>query len=152
MSIKIIAQNKKARFNYSIIETFEAGLSLKGTEVKSLRKHLCSLNEAYVSFKKNEAYLQESHIPIYELVSSLQNHEPKRLRKLLLHREELNRIYGTMREKGLSCVPLKIYFKKSKIKVEIALVKGKKKSDKRDVIKKREANRLIERRLKHSKK
>lgn len=152
MGIKIIAQNKKARFQYSILETFEAGLSLQGTEVKSLRLHSCQLQEAYVAFVKDEAYLQKAYIAPYKEASFHHNHDPERLRKLLLHREELNKIYGKMREKGLSCVPLKMYFKRAKVKVELALVRGKQKRDKRQDIKTREVNRVMQRRLRMSRK
>ena len=149
--MKIISDNKKARFNYHIIDTYEAGLVLEGSEVKSLRAGQCSLKDSYVSFRGQEAFLQNAHISVYK-ASSYNNHSPERLRKLLLHRHELNQIYGALREKGLSCVPLKIYFKKGKVKVELGLGKGKKTIDKREAIKRRQENREMQYQLRHSKK
>lgn len=149
MGIKIIANNKKARFDYTVVETFEAGLSLRGSEVKSLRDGACNLKDSYVAFKGDEAYLQKAHITEFK-ASSYNNHEPERMRKLLLHKKELNKIYANMREKGYSCVPLKIYFKGGRVKLEIALVKGKKQHDKRQDIKEKSAKRDIQRQLKHN--
>ena len=123
MGIKIIANNKKARFDFSVVETFEAGLSLVGSEVKSLRAGNCNLKDSYIAFKGHEAFLQNAHIPEYT-ASSYNNHTPERLRKLLMHKNELVKIFSNIKEKGYSCVPLKIYFKGGKIKLEIALVKG----------------------------
>jgi len=147
MGIKIIANNKKARFDYTLVETFEAGLSLRGSEVKSLRDGSCNLKDSYISFKGHEAFLQKAHISEFK-ASSYNNHEPERNRKLLLHKTELNKIYANMREKGYSCVPLKIYFKGGRVKLEIALVKGKKQHDKRQDIKEKSAKRDIQRQLK----
>lgn len=147
MSVKVVAENRKARFDYHIVETFEAGLALRGSEVKSLRNGACQLKDSYVAFVGEEAFLQNAHISEYKQ-SSYNNHEPERKRKLLLHRKELDRLYGAMREKGFSCVPLKVYFKDGRAKVEIALVKGKQKSDKRDSIKTRDASREMEKALK----
>ncbi|RME15354.1 MAG: SsrA-binding protein SmpB [Bdellovibrio sp.] len=147
--IKIVAENRKARHDYEIIETFEAGLALTGSEVKSLRAGSCQLKDAYVAFKGNEAYLQKAHISEYK-ASSYNNHHPERLRKLLLHKHELEKIHGATREKGYSCVPLKVYFKKGWAKVQIALVRGKKRQDKRQTIKKKEAQREMQRQLKKS--
>jgi len=146
MSIKIITDNKKARFDYEILETFEAGLVLTGSEVKSLRDSQASLKDSYVAFRGHEAFLQKAHIAVYQ-ASSYNNHEPERLRKLLLHEHELTKINAAITEKGLTCVPLKIYFKKGIAKVEIALARGKKKGDKRQTIKSREADRDIQRGL-----
>ena len=147
--IKIIADNKKARFEYEILETFEAGLALMGSEVKSLRVNTCTLKDAYVSFRGNEAFLQNAHIPVYT-ASSYNNHEPERLRKLLLHEHEIKKIMVATTEKGLACVPLKIYFKKGLAKVELAIGRGKKKGDKRQAIKSREADREVQRGLRRS--
>jgi SsrA-binding protein len=138
MSILIVQENKKARFDYDIIEKYEAGLVLRGSEVKSLRNRDVQLKDSYISFQKDEAFLQNAHIAEYKS-SSYNNHTPERLRKLLLSRKELDEIYGALREKGYSCVPLKIYFKKGKAKLEIALVKGRKAHDKREAIKRRDA-------------
>lgn len=146
MSIKIIAENRKARFDYTIVETYEAGLVLTGSEVKSLRNAQCQLKDSYVAFRGHEAYLQNAHIGVYQ-ASSYNNHEPERLRKLLLNHSELHKIFAATTEKGLSCVPLKMYFKKGIAKVEIALAKGKKKGDKRESIKTRDTNREIQRSL-----
>ena len=149
MGIKIIANNKKARFDYTIIEVYEAGLSLRGSEVKSLRAGSCNLKDSYIAFKGHEAYLQKAHISEFK-ASSYNNHEPERNRKLLLHKHELEKIYANMREKGYSCVPLKIYFKSGRIKLEIALVKGKKQHDKRQDIKEKASKRDIQRQLKRN--
>lgn len=137
MSILIIQENKKARFDYIIVETYEAGLQLMGSEVKSLRNKDVQLKDSYISFRGDEAFLQNAHIAEYK-ASSYNNHAPERLRKLLLNRKELDEIFGALKEKGYSCVPLKIYFKNGRAKVEIALVKGKKTHDKREAIKKRD--------------
>lgn len=149
MSIKIIAENKKARFDYTIVETYEAGLVLTGSEVKSLRNAQCNLKDSYISFRGHEAFLQNAHISVYQ-ASSYNNHEPERLRKLLLHEHELNKIFAATTEKGLACIPLKLYFKKGRAKVEIALGKGKKKGDKRESIKSRESDREIQRSLRRT--
>jgi len=140
MNILIVAENRKARHDYEILETFEAGMALMGSEVKSLRDRQVQLKDSYVVFKGHEAYLQNAHIAEYKS-SSYNNHAPERLRKLLLHRHELNKIYGGLREKGLTCVPLKIYFKNGRAKVELAMAKGRKTHDKRQAIKKRDETR-----------
>jgi SsrA-binding protein len=124
------------------VETYEAGLALTGSEVKSLRDRNVQLKDSYIAFVGDEAFLQNAHISVYKN-SSYNNHDPERLRKLLLHRKELAHLYGALREKGLSCVPLKIYFKSGRAKLEIALVKGKKAHDKRDSIKQRDSDRQI---------
>lgn len=139
MSILIIQENKKARFDYDIIETFEAGLMLTGSEVKSLRDKNVQLKDSYISFRGKEAFLQNAHISEYK-ASSYNNHTPERLRKLLMNRHELDQISEALEERGLSCVPLKIYFKKGRAKLEIALVKGRKSHDKREAIKKRDVD------------
>lgn len=141
-NILIIQENKKARFDYTIVETFEAGLMLMGSEVKSLRNKDVQLKDSYITFKGDEAFLQNAHIAEYK-ASSYNNHAPERLRKLLLNRKELDEIFGALREKGYSCVPLKIYFKNGRAKLEIALVKGKKTHDKREAIKKRDVSDQI---------
>ncbi|UOE99843.1 SsrA-binding protein SmpB [Bdellovibrio reynosensis] len=149
MSILIIQENKKARFDYTIVETYEAGLMLMGSEVKSLRNKDVQLKDSYISFKGDEAFLQNAHIAEYK-ASSYNNHAPERLRKLLLNRKELDEIFGALREKGYSCVPLKIYFKDGRAKLEIALVKGKKTHDKREAIKKRDVSDHIRSSLRRS--
>ncbi len=147
MGIKIITDNKKARFDYEIVEKFEAGLVLTGSEVKSIRDGAVNLKDSYISFRNGEAFLQNAHISVYT-ASSYNNHEPERLRKLLMHREELDKIMGRVQEKSLSCVPLKMYFKNGRIKIEIGLGRGKKKHDKRQSIRKKESDRELSRALK----
>jgi SsrA-binding protein len=144
MSIKIITENRKAFFDYMMIETYEAGLVLTGSEVKSLRDGQVNLKDSYIAFRGHEAYLQNAHIGVYQ-ASSYNNHIPERVRKLLLNSVELKKIAAAITEKGLSCVPLKMYFKKGRAKVEIAIAKGKKKGDKRQAIKSRESDREIQR-------
>jgi SsrA-binding protein len=138
--MKIVAENKKARHDFEILETFEAGLVLTGSEVKSIRGGTVNLKDSYVSFRGDEAFLQNAHIGVYK-ASSYNNHDPERLRKLLLNRNELNKIFGKMRERGLSCIPLKMYFKDGRVKIEIALCKGKKFHDKREAIKEKDVKR-----------
>ncbi|MGZ3772791.1 MAG: SsrA-binding protein SmpB [Pseudobdellovibrionaceae bacterium] len=149
MSILIVQENKKARFDYTIVETYEAGLVLTGSEVKSLRNKEVQLKDSYISFRGNEAFLQNAHIAEYR-ASSYNNHAPERLRKLLLNRKELEEIYGALREKGYSCIPLKIYFKNGRAKLEIGLAKGKKTHDKREAIKKRDVSDQIRSSLRRS--
>lgn len=149
MGILIIQENRKARFDYEIVETLEAGLVLQGSEVKSLRDHQVQLKDSYVSFRGAEAFLQNAHIAVYK-ASSYNNHEPERLRKLLLHRNQLDRMFALMREKGLTCVPLKIYFKDGRVKVELALVKGRKAHDKREAVKTRDVKAQLQQTLRKS--
>jgi SsrA-binding protein len=144
---KVAATNRKAYHDYYIQETLEAGISLLGTEVKSLREGRLSLKESYVVIKDNEAFLLNCHISPYSH-GNLQNHDPLRTRKLLLHRKEISRLWGALTQKGLTLLPLKIYFKKGKAKVEIGLAKGKREYEKRDTIKEKESRREIERHLK----
>lgn len=146
----MIQDNRKARFDYEILETFEAGLALTGSEVKSLREKNVQLKDSYIAFQGSEAFLQNAHIAEYKM-GSYNNHAPERRRKLLLHRQELEQIYSSLREKGLSCVPLKIYFKNSRVKVEIALVRGRKVHDKRQAIKKRDVQNQLRQTMRHSK-
>jgi SsrA-binding protein len=138
----LITENKKARFDYSVSETFEAGLVLTGSEVKSLRKGDVNLKDSYVAFKSGEAYLQNAHISVYK-ASSYMNHLPERHRKLLLNKTQLMKIERAIQEKGFTCVPLRMYFLGGWAKVEVALVKGKQSADKRSAIKSREADREI---------
>jgi SsrA-binding protein len=139
-----VAQNRKARHLYHILETMEAGLVLSGTEVKALREGKASLVDAYALIERGEAWLLNLHISPYEQGNQF-NHEPRRKRKLLLHRREIQRLIGKTREKGLTLVPLRLYFHEGWAKVELALVRGKKSHDKRDDIAKREAEREIAR-------
>jgi len=149
MSILIIQENRQVRHDYHVVETFEAGLVLMGSEVKSIRAKAVQLKDSYVAFKGNEAFLQNVHIGEYK-ASSYNNHHPERLRKLLMNRKELDQIHGSLREKGLTCVPTKIYFNKGRVKVEVALVKGKKLHDKRESIKKRDVDNQLRRVKQHS--
>lgn len=137
---KLIASNKKALHDYFVVQKVEAGLVLTGTELKSLRDGKAQLKDAYVIFKNDEAWLFGAHISPYTH-GNLQNHDPERTRKLLLHRRELDKLKGQTTEKGLSIVPLRLYFKGSRVKAEIAVVRGKKQYDKRDTEKAREADR-----------
>ncbi len=144
-----IVRNKKARFNYEIVETFEAGIVLEGSEVKSLRQKKASIQEAYARIKGGEAFLTGMNIAVYEMANRF-NHDPARDRKLLLHRHELKRLIGKIQEKGLTLVPLRLYFKNGRVKVELGLAQGKAKFDKRHDIRKREVDREIQREWKHN--
>ena len=137
---KIICLNRKASFNYFFIETLEAGISLKGSEVKSLRDGKGSIADAYAIDNNGELFLINSHIPLYRQ-SSYNNHNPKGDRKLLLNRKEINKLIGRINQDGLTIIPIKMYFSKGKVKVQIAVAKGKKLYDKRQVKKTRDWNR-----------
>jgi len=146
--IKIIVNNRKARYDYEIIDTFEAGMVLYGTEVKALREGKATLKDSFAYIDKNqEVFLNNLHISPYEQ-ANLFNHDPERVRKLLLHRMEIRRLVGRTTQQGLTLVPLKLYFKRGKAKVELALVRGKKQFDKRHVIAERSAQRDIDRAIK----
>jgi len=141
---KVIAQNKKARHDFHIEDVYEAGLVLTGTEVKSLRAGRASLTDGYAVIKDGEAWLMGVHIPEYTQ-ATWTNHEPRRERKLLLHRMEILRLIGKTKESGLTLIPLSLYFKDGKAKVEIALARGKKLHDKRQALAEKQANREIAR-------
>ncbi|MBE9535654.1 MAG: SsrA-binding protein SmpB [Proteobacteria bacterium] len=147
MSEKIICKNKKAYHDYFVEESFEAGIVLVGTEVKSLRAGKAQLVDSYAVFRGEELFLLNAHISPYSHAAR-DNHDPTRSRKLLLHKKELQRLLGKVNEKGLSLVPLKLYFKNGKVKAEIGLVKGKKLHDKREVMKERAMNKDVEQELK----
>ena len=138
--LKIISNNRKARFNYFFEEFYEAGIALKGSEVKSLRDGKANISESYAFDHHGEMYLVNSHIPSYK-ESSYNNHDPRRSRKLLLNKKEINKLIGRVNREGFTLVPTKLYFKKGKAKVEIAVAKGKKQYDKRHVKKRRDWNR-----------
>jgi SsrA-binding protein len=144
---KLIASNKKALHDYFVLQKFEAGIVLTGTEMKSLRAGRANLKDAYVLLKDREAYLFGAHISPYTH-GNLQNHDPERTRKLLLNRRELDKLYGETAEKGLTVVPLRLYFKGSRVKAEIAVVKGKKQYDKRDTERGRELDREAQQAMK----
>lgn len=139
-NIKIVCTNKKASQNYFLEERFEAGLVLLGTEVKSLRTGHANLNDSYALVKEDAVYLLNCHISPYEAGNRF-NHEPTRTRKLLLHKQEISKLWGKTQTKGYSLIPTKIYFLRGRAKVEVALAKGKKKGDKRETIKRRELDR-----------
>ena len=143
---KLIAQNRKARHDYSIEDVYEAGVMLTGTEVKSLRLGRASLVDGFATIDDGEIYLRNVHIPEYEQ-GSWTNHEPRRVRKLLLHRAEIERLIGKTRETGLTLVPLSIYFSAGKVKVELALARGKRSYDKRQDLAKKDADREVSRAL-----
>jgi len=141
---KIIAQNKKARHDFEVVDTFECGIVLMGTEVKSLRLGRASLVDGFATIDGGEVYLHNVHIPEYAF-GSWTNHTPRRVRKLLLHKGEILRLIGKTKESGLTLVPLSLYFVDGKVKVELALAKGKKSYDKRQDLAKRDADREISR-------
>ena len=142
MGIKIVTDNRKAGFDYHILEKFESGIVLTGTEVKSIREGHVQLKDSYVDIHHGELFLISTHISPYK-TGGYYNHEPERKRKLLMKREQIDRLDSKVREKGLSIVPLKIYLKDGLVKVEIALVKGKKAHDKRESIKRRDVDREL---------
>ena len=143
----LVVENRKARHDFFIEDTFEAGMALNGTEVKSLRQHRANLRDSYIRIKKGEAFLQGVHIGAYAPAGQF-THKETRDRKLLLHRREIDRLWGRVRERGYSIVPLKIYFKSGRAKVEIGLAKGKQAYDKRAAIAKKDSRREMERALK----
>ena len=138
--LKIICNNRKAKFKYFFNEFFEAGIALKGSEVKSLRDGKANISESYAIDNQGEIFLVNSHIPAYK-ESSYNNHDPKRNRKLLLNKREINKLIGRINREGFTLIPTKLYFRKGKAKVEIAVAKGKRQYDKRQVKKKRDWNR-----------
>ena len=144
---KTIVQNRKARHDYFIEETYEAGIELKGTEVKSLRLGRANLQDSYATIKDGEVFVNGLHISPYEMGNRF-NHDPMRPKKLLLHRYEINKLIGQTQKKGLTIVPLSLYFKKGKVKVQLAVARGKKLYDKREDIAKKHAQREIDRRMK----
>jgi SsrA-binding protein len=148
---KVVATNRKAYHDYFIEEKFEAGIMLTGTEVKSLREGRANLQDSYASVKDGETFLYHCHISPYSH-GNLMNHDPLRVRKLLLHKKEIHKLLGKTQQKGLTLVPLRIYFsERGKAKVELGLAKGKKLHDRRDTIKSREASREVERAIKERK-
>jgi SsrA-binding protein len=144
----VVATNRQARFNYEILDTFEAGIVLLGSEVKSLRAGQCQLKDAYADVRRGELWLENAHISPYKFAED-GGHEPERSRKLLLHRREIDRLYARMREEGLALVPTVIYFTSGKAKVELGLGKGKKRHDKRQSIIDRQQKREIARAQSH---
>ncbi len=147
--LRVTISNRKARHDYHILQTMEAGIALKGTEVKSLRKGDANLQDSYAEVTKGEVWLEGMHISPYEQ-GNINNHEPRRKRKLLLQKKQIRKLISGLKEKGLTLVPLSIYFKGAYAKVELALARGKKSFDKREAIAKRDADRDIAR-IKRSK-
>ena len=146
---KVLSDNRKARFLYDILETYEAGLQLMGTEVKSIRAGKVNLQDGYALIRNGEAWLINVHISPYTSSSQYFNHDPRRTRKLLLHRQEIRKLIGKVEQQGLTLVPLKLYLKRGLVKVSIGLAKGKKLHDKREDLKRRQDQRDIQRAMKN---
>jgi SsrA-binding protein len=142
--IKLICRNRKAYFEYVIDALYEAGLVLKGTEVKALREGKANIEDAYARFRNGEIFLYNAHISAYSHAAG-ENHDPTRPRKVLLHRREMKRLLGKVQERGFTLIPLRLYFKNEHVKVELALARGKKQADKRETIRRREEQRELER-------
>lgn len=142
--IKIVTVNRKAKYNYFIEDTYEAGMVLLGTEVKSLRLGRVNLKDSYARIKKGEVFVHQMHIGDYPF-ASYENHDPLRKRKLLLHKYEIKKLYGKVNEKGFSLVPLRVYFQNGKAKMTIAIAKGKRRYDKRETIRRRDEKRDLDR-------
>jgi SsrA-binding protein len=143
-SKKIITENRKARYEYHIEDTYEAGMVLKGTEVKSLRQGRVNLKDSYASIKNGEVWIYQLHISPYPF-AYYGNHDPLRPRKLLLHRREIDKLYGKLNEQGHTLIPIRMYFKGGKVKIALALAKGKRKHDKREAIRRRDEKRELDR-------
>ena len=150
MTDKTITINRKARSDYEVLESLEAGIALKGTEVKSLREGRINLKDSFAKVQDGEVFLVNAHISPYSH-GNIQNHDPLRERKLLLHKDEIKRLTGKTQEKGLTLVPLKVYFLRGKAKVQLGLARGRKQYDKREEIKRRDTEREIKRELKNRK-
>jgi len=144
MAVKVIATNRKAHFEYFLLDRFEAGISLQGSEIKSIRAGQVSLSEAYVEVTEHDAWLINAHIAPYDPASRM-NHDPKRRRRLLLHAREIRELWDVVRQKGVTIVPVQLYLKEGRAKLEIAVARGKKLYDKREDIAKRDQERELER-------
>ncbi|HEY9624458.1 MAG TPA: SsrA-binding protein SmpB [Crinalium sp.] len=145
---KIVSDNRQARFLYEILETFEAGIELRGTEVKSIREGRVNLRDGYGLIRDEQVWLHNVHISPHHTASQAFNHEPLRNRRLLLHKQEIRKLIGQVQQKGLTLVPLKMYLKKGRVKLSLALVRGKKLHDKREDLKRKQEKREIERAIK----
>lgn len=145
---KVLAQNRQARHNYEILDTLEAGMVLKGTEIKSIRNGKINLRDGYVSIRNGEAYLQNVHISPFDQ-GNIFNHDPLRSRKLLLHKKQMDSLYGQVKADGVTLVPLRVYLKNGFAKVLIGVARGKKKYDKREALKQKDMKREIDRALKN---
>ncbi len=146
--MKLLTDNRQARFRYEILETYEAGIELRGTEVKSIIAGRANLQDAYALVRGGEVWLFNAHISPFQQASQYYNHEPRRDRKLLLHRKEINKLVGKIEQKGLTLVPLKMYMSNNKVKVALGLARGKKLHDKREDVKRRDDQRDMRRALK----
>jgi SsrA-binding protein len=146
VNIKIVSTNRKAKFEYFLLDQFEAGISLKGSEIKSIRAGQISIKEAYIRVDEHEAWLMEAHVAPYAEANRY-NHEPRRPRQLLLHKREIRKLRDSIRKKGLTIIPTKVYLKGGRAKVEIALARGKKLHDKRHAIKEKESERDMKRQM-----
>jgi SsrA-binding protein len=146
--IKIVSDNRQARFLYEILETYEAGIELKGTEVKSIRDGKANLRDGYGLIRNGEVWLLNVHVSPHSTASQYFNHDPRRTRKLLLHKQEIRKLIGKVEQKGLTLVPLKMYLKNGLVKVSLGLGKGKKLHDKRDDLKERQDKREMDRAMK----
>lgn len=146
---KVVTDNRKARFLYEILETYEAGIQLTGTEVKSIREGKVNVQDGYALIRNGEAWLINVHISPYTTSSQYFNHDPRRTRKLLLHRQEIRKLIGKVEQQGLTLVPLKLYLKRGLVKVSLGLAKGKKLHDKREDLKRRQDQRDIQRAMKN---
>jgi SsrA-binding protein len=147
-SFKVVSDNRQARFRYEILETYEAGIELKGTEVKSIRAGKVNLRDGYALIRNGEAWLLNAHISPYESSSDYFNHDPRRTRRLLLHKKEIRKLIGKVEQEGLTLVPLKMYLKRGFVKLTIAVAKGKKLHDKRESLKERQDQREMSRAMK----
>jgi len=145
---KIVSDNRQARFLYEILETYETGIELRGTEVKSIRQGKVNLRDGYALVRNEEVWLHNVHVSPHATTNQVFNHDPLRTRKLLLHKEEIRKLIGKVEQKGLTLIPLKLYLKRGKVKVSLGLGKGKKLHDKREDIKRKEEKRDIERAMK----
>jgi SsrA-binding protein len=146
---KIVSDNRQARFQYEILETYEAGIELAGTEVKSIRQGKVNLRDGFALVRNGEVFLHNVHISPHQTASQVFNHDPTRTRKLLLHRDEIRKLIGKVEQQGLTLVPLKMYLKRGWVKVDLALVRGKKLHDKREDLKRRQDKRDMERAIKN---
>jgi SsrA-binding protein len=145
---KIVADNRQARFEYEILETYEAGIALVGTEVKSIREGKANLKDGFALIRNGEVHLHNVHVSPHQTAAQFFNHDPRRTRKLLLHRQEIRKLIGRVEQDGLTLVPLKMYFKRGKVKIDLALVKGKKLHDKREDSRRKDDQREIQRTMK----
>lgn len=145
---KIVAENRQARFEYEILETFEAGIELVGTEVKSVRAGKANLRDGFALIRNGEVWLHNVHISPHDTASQYFNHDPRRTRKLLMHRQEIRKLIGKVEQQGLTLVPLKMYLKRGWAKISLALVRGKKLHDKREDLKQKQAKREMQRAMK----